>query len=101
MNEGVDDFGSSLSLHRKLTSFHASDYLLWERDNTTNNPSANIYKDGTGTGVKGIGMVHGGKGADMGYMDGSVGFLLYNTFYAEAAATNANDLYIADTPNGH
>jgi prepilin-type N-terminal cleavage/methylation domain-containing protein/prepilin-type processing-associated H-X9-DG protein len=102
MNYGVDNDGgeSGLPLYRKITGFRASDYLLWERDNTTNNPSANIYKDGTGTGVKGIGTVHGGSGANMGYMDGSVGFLLYNTFYNEAASTTPNDLYIANTATG-
>jgi prepilin-type N-terminal cleavage/methylation domain-containing protein/prepilin-type processing-associated H-X9-DG protein len=102
MNYGVDNDGgvSGLPLTRKITGFHASDYLLWERDNTTNNTSANIYKDGTGTGVKGIGTVHGGSGANMGYMDGSVGFLLYNTFYNEAASTTPNDLYIANTATG-
>ena len=99
MNEGVDNNGRNL--HLKITSFRGSDYLLWERNNTTNTTSINIYKDGTGNGSKGIGKVHGGSGANMGYMDGSVGFLLYNTFYNEAASTGANDLYIAtDTANG-
>jgi prepilin-type N-terminal cleavage/methylation domain-containing protein/prepilin-type processing-associated H-X9-DG protein len=99
MNEGVDNNGRNL--HLKITSFRGSDYLLWERDNTTNTTSINIYKDGTGNGAKGIGKVHGGSGANMGYLDGSVGFLLYNTFYNEAASTAANDLYIAtDTANG-
>lgn len=99
MNWGMDNDGRNV--HLKVSAFRGSDYLMWERDNTTNNPSANIYKDGTGTGTKGIGTVHGGSGANMGYMDGSVGFLLYNTFYSEAASTAANDLYIAtDTANG-
>jgi prepilin-type N-terminal cleavage/methylation domain-containing protein/prepilin-type processing-associated H-X9-DG protein len=99
MNWGMDNDGRDV--HLKITAFRGTDYLLWERDNTTNDPSANIYKDGTGTGVKGIGTVHGGSGANMGYMDGSVGFLLYNTFYNEAASTAANDLYIAtDTATG-
>jgi len=98
MNWGVNYYGNDL--HLKITSFRSSDYLLWERDNTTNNPSANIYKDGTGTGVKGIGTVHGGDGANMGYMDGSAGFLRYQTFYSEAASTTANDLYIRNTPSG-
>jgi prepilin-type N-terminal cleavage/methylation domain-containing protein/prepilin-type processing-associated H-X9-DG protein len=98
MNEGVDNNGANL--HRKITTFKGTDYLLWERDNTTNNLSANIYKDGTGNGTKGIGKVHGGSGANMGYMDGSVGFLLYNTFYSEAAYPGPNDLYIASTPTG-
>jgi prepilin-type N-terminal cleavage/methylation domain-containing protein/prepilin-type processing-associated H-X9-DG protein len=99
MNWGTDDDGRNV--HLKITSFRAADYLLWERDNTTNDPSANIYKDGTGTGIKGIGTVHGGSGSNMGYMDGSVGFLLYNTFYNEAAYAGPNDLYIAtDTATG-
>ncbi len=99
MNWGVDN--DSRNLHLKTTAFRGSDWLLWERDNTTNNPSANIYKDGTGTGVKGIGKVHGGSGANMGYMDGSAGFLRYDVFYSEAASTSANDLYIAtDTASG-
>jgi prepilin-type N-terminal cleavage/methylation domain-containing protein/prepilin-type processing-associated H-X9-DG protein len=100
MNGGVDDNGANLT--RKITTFRSGDYLLWERNNTTNaGTGVNIYKDGTGNGSKGIGTVHGGSGANMGYMDGSVGFLLYNTFYGEAAATGANDLYIASTANGH
>jgi prepilin-type processing-associated H-X9-DG protein len=99
MNWGADNDGRSL--HLKISNFKPTNWLLWERDNTTNNPTANIYKDGTGTSVKGIGTVHGGKGANMGYMDGHAGFILYNTFYAMAADPNANDLYIAtDTANG-
>ncbi len=99
MNYGVDYDGTDVNL--KITSFRASDYLLWERNNTTNNvASVNYFKDGTGTGDKGIGKVHGGVGAEMGYMDGSVGFLRYDAFEAEAASTAANDLYIMNTPTG-
>ena len=99
MNWGADNDGRSL--HLKISNFKPSNWLLWERDNTTNNPTANIFKDGTGTSVKGIGTVHAGKGANMGYMDGHAGFILYNSFYALVADPNANDLYIAtDTPNG-
>ena len=99
MNWGADD--DSRNLHLKISSFQPSNWLLWERDNTTNNSSANIYKDGTGTGIKGIGRVHGGKGANLGGMDGHVEFILYDTFYAAAADPNRNDLYIAtDTANG-
>jgi prepilin-type N-terminal cleavage/methylation domain-containing protein/prepilin-type processing-associated H-X9-DG protein len=99
MNWGADNDGRSL--HLKISNFKPSNWLLWERDNTTNNPTANIYKDGTGTNVKGIGTVHGGKGANMGYMDGHAGFILYNSFYSLVADPNANDLYIAtDTANG-
>jgi prepilin-type N-terminal cleavage/methylation domain-containing protein/prepilin-type processing-associated H-X9-DG protein len=99
MNWGADNDGRSL--HLKISDFKPTNWLLWERDNTTNNPTANIYKDGTGTNVKGIGTVHGGKGANMGYMDGHAGFILYNSFYALVADQNANDLYIAtDHANG-
>jgi prepilin-type N-terminal cleavage/methylation domain-containing protein len=99
MNEGVDDYGRKL--HLKISNFQPSNWLLWERDNTTNNPTANIFKDGTGNGVKGIGMVHGGKGANLGGMDGHAEFIRYDTFYAKAVDPNKNDLYIAtDTANG-
>ncbi len=99
MNWGTDD--DSRNLHLKISNFQPSNWLLWERDNTTNNPSANIYKDGTGTSVKGIGQVHGGKGANLGGMDGHAEFIRYDTFYAEAADPNKNDLFIAtDTANG-
>jgi prepilin-type N-terminal cleavage/methylation domain-containing protein/prepilin-type processing-associated H-X9-DG protein len=99
LNWGTDNYGRNL--HLKTTSFQPSNWLLWERDNTTNNPSANIYKDGTGTAIKGIGKVHGSKGANMGYLDGHAGFLLYNDFYSAAADPNKNDLYICtDSANG-
>ncbi|MGH8022801.1 MAG: hypothetical protein ACRED1_04420, partial [Limisphaerales bacterium] len=99
MNWGTDDDGRNLQL--KTTDFKGSDWWLWERDNTTNDPSANIFKDGTGTAIKGIGKAHGGKGADMGYLDGHVGFILYDHFYSVAASTTRNQLYIAtDTASG-
>jgi prepilin-type N-terminal cleavage/methylation domain-containing protein/prepilin-type processing-associated H-X9-DG protein len=104
MNYYADNAGraTAANLSLKISNFKPTNYLLWERDSTTNNPSANIYKDGTGTGTKGIGTVHGGKGADMGFMDGHVSFLLYIDFYALAADPNKNDLFIAtDTATGH
>jgi prepilin-type processing-associated H-X9-DG protein len=104
MNYYADNAGraTAANLSLKISNFKPTNYLLWERDSTTNNPSANIYKDGTGTGIKGIGTVHGGKGADMGFMDGHVSFLLYIDFYALAADPNKNDLFIAtDTATGH
>ena len=99
MNWGTDNYGRNL--HLKITAFQPSNWLLWERDNTTNNPSANIYKDGTGTAIKGIGQVHGGKGANLGCMDGHANFILYNSFYNATSDPNKNDLYIAtDSVNG-
>ena len=100
MNEGTDDYGRNM--HLKISNFQPSNWLLWERDNTTNNPTANIFKDGTGNATKGIGTVHGGRGANLGGMDGHAEFILYDTFYGEAASTTKNDLYIAtDTASGH
>ena len=103
MNYAVDNYGDRNHQNSKISQFQPSDWLLWERDNTTNNPSANIYKDGTGTSVKGIGMVHGGKGADIGSMDGHVEFISYNTFYAEATdLVDRNNLFISPfSANGH
>jgi prepilin-type N-terminal cleavage/methylation domain-containing protein/prepilin-type processing-associated H-X9-DG protein len=94
MNWGVDNNGTTLG--RKISSFKPSCWLMWEKNNTTNNPSVNYFKDGTVTGDKGIGQVHGGKGANMGWMDGHAGFLLYNDFYSAAADPNNKDLYIAN-----
>ncbi len=103
MNYAVDNYGDPKHQNSKISQFQGSDWLLWERDNTTNNPSANIYKDGTGTAVKGIGQVHGGKGANIGSMDGHAEFILYDTFYAEAAdLVDKNNLYISPfSANGH
>jgi prepilin-type N-terminal cleavage/methylation domain-containing protein/prepilin-type processing-associated H-X9-DG protein len=94
MNWGVDDYGNNLN--RKISSFKASNWLMWESNNTTNNPSVNYFKDGTGNASKGIGQVHGGTGANMGWMDGHAGFLRYDDFYKEAADVTPNDLYIRD-----
>jgi prepilin-type N-terminal cleavage/methylation domain-containing protein/prepilin-type processing-associated H-X9-DG protein len=99
MNWGTDDYGRNL--HVKITMFKPTNWLIWEIDNTTNTPSIDYFKDGTGNGQKGIGQVHGGRGANLGYMDGHAGFILYNDFYSEAADPNKNDLYICtDTANG-
>jgi prepilin-type N-terminal cleavage/methylation domain-containing protein/prepilin-type processing-associated H-X9-DG protein len=92
MNWGADHNGTKLNC--KITSFRASDWIMWEKNNTTNNPAVQYFKDGTVTGSKGIGIVHGGKGANMGWMDGHAGFLLYNDFYNMAADPNRNDVNI-------
>ena len=96
MNWGVDNNGTALN--RKISSFKPSNWLMWEKNNTTNAPTSSIdyFKDGTVTGTKGIGQSHGGKGANMGWMDGHAGFLLYNTFYSAAADPNNSDLYISN-----
>ena len=99
MNWGTDNYGRSLS--QKISSYKPTDWVMWEQDNTTNNPSVNYFKDGTGNAQKGVGQVHGGKGANLGYMDGHAAFILYNDFYNEAADPNKNDLYICtDSGNG-
>ena len=99
MNWGTDNYGRSLS--QKISGYQPSNWLMWEQDNTTNNPSVNYFKDGTGNASKGIGQVHGGKGANMGWMDGHAGFMLYDAFYNATSDPNKNDLYICtDTANG-
>ena len=92
MNWGADHNGTKLNC--KITSFKPTDWIMWEKNNTTNNPAVNYFKDGTVTGTKGIGVVHGGRGANMGWMDGHAGFLLYNDFYNEAADPNRNNVNI-------
>jgi prepilin-type N-terminal cleavage/methylation domain-containing protein/prepilin-type processing-associated H-X9-DG protein len=99
MNWGTDNYGRSLT--QKISAYKPTNWLMWEQDNTTNNPSVNYFKDGTGNGQKGIGQVHGGRGANVGYMDGHAGFMLYDDFYNAAADPNKNDLYICtDSANG-
>ena len=89
--------GASNIRGRKITGFRPSSWLMWERNNTTNYfgtaSSPDFFKDGTVHGSKGIGKAHGGKGANMGCMDGHAGFLSYSEFYAAAADLNNTDLY--------
>ncbi len=79
---------------RKIANFRASSWLLWEKNNTApDQTTTNFFKDGTVSGQKGIGQVHGGKGANMGWMDGHAGFLLYSDFNNAVADPNNPDLY--------
>jgi prepilin-type N-terminal cleavage/methylation domain-containing protein len=98
MNWGAANYNRNTQ--QKVTSFRGSNLLLWEADCTTN--ASNQYKDGAANGNEGIGVQHGGKGGNMGGMDGHAGFILYQNFYAMTADPNKNDLWIAtDTDNGH
>ncbi len=98
MNWGVVNYGRSKQ--QKISDFRGSNLLLWEANCTTN--ASNQYKDGAANGNEGVGMQHGGRGANMGGMDGHAGFILYQSFYSMAADPNKNDLWIAtDTDSGH
>lgn len=103
MNWGTLNYGDAPNPHyQKLTQFKATDWLLWENNSTTNNPSANYYKDGDASPTDGIGTLHGGRGADLGCMGGSAQFVNYQDFYNEANTTGVrNDAWIANTPTGH
>ena len=49
-----------------------------------------------------IGQQHGGKGANIGGMDGHATYITYKSFYEQSADPNKNDLWIAtDSVNGH
>jgi hypothetical protein len=98
MNWGVINDGRSGQ--QKISKFGGSNILLWEANCTTN--AVNQYKDGAATGNEGVGQQHGGKGGNMGGMDGHAGFILYSDFYGMAADPGKNDLWIAtDVANGH
>lgn len=98
MNWGVINDGRSGQ--QKISKFQGSNILLWEANCTTN--AVNQYKDGAATGNEGVGEQHGGKGGNMGGMDGHAGFILYSDFYGMAADPNRNDLWIAtDVASGH
>lgn len=94
MNWGAANY--SRNKQQKIASFRGSSILLWEADCTTNNPAQNQYKDGAANGNEGIGQQHGGKGGNIGGMDGHAGFLSYKSFYDMAADRNKNDLWIAN-----
>lgn len=96
MNWGTVNF--SQNKQQKITSFKGSNILLWEANSTTN--VANPFKDGAATPNEGIGQQHGGKGANIGGMDGHVRFITYKSFYEMAADPNKNDLWIATSANG-
>ncbi len=98
MNWGVANF--SQNQPQKITAFRGDAIVLWEANCTTN--SVAPFKDGAAGPGEGIGEQHGGSGADIGRMDGSVQFIRYIDFYSMAASPNRNDLWIAtDTANGH
>ena len=90
----------------KISTFKATNYLLWEA-NTTTIPVPgsinNVFKDGAAAGSEGIGSVHGGKGGTIGAMGGHVVFVKYADYYNQALSDpNKNDVwYCADTTNGH
>lgn len=97
MNWGTVNF--SRNKQQKLGNFKGSNILLWEANSTTN--VANPFKDGAATPNEGIGQQHGGKGANVGGMDGHVRFITYKGFFDMAAETVKNDLWIAtDSENG-
>jgi hypothetical protein len=97
MNWGVVNY--SRNKQQKISSFQPSNILLWEANCTTN--TVNQYKDAAANGNEGVGQQHGGKGGNIGGMDGHAGFILYNDFYSMAADPNKNDLWIAtDSANG-
>jgi prepilin-type N-terminal cleavage/methylation domain-containing protein len=97
MNWGVINYGRSPQ--QKISKFRGSSILLWEANCTTN--AVNQYKDGAATGNEGVGEQHGGKGGNMGGMDGHAGFMLYSDFYGMASDPNKNDLWIAtDSASG-
>ncbi len=99
MNWGAANY--SRNTQQKIASFRQSSILLWEADCTTNNPAQNQYKDGAANGNEGIGMQHGGKGGNIGGIDGHAGFITYKSFYDQAAERVKNDLWIAtDSDDG-
>ncbi len=99
MNWGAANY--SRNKQQKISAFRGACILLWEADCTTNNPAQNQYKDGAANGNEGIGQQHGGKGGNIGGMDGHAGFITYKSFYAQAAERIKNDLWIAtDSDDG-
>jgi prepilin-type N-terminal cleavage/methylation domain-containing protein len=98
MNWGTINYGRSKQ--QKIGAFPGSSILLWEINSTTN--AVNQYKDGVASPTEGVGLQHGGRGGNIGGMDGHAGYLAYQSFYNMADDASKNDLWIAtDTPDGH
>jgi prepilin-type N-terminal cleavage/methylation domain-containing protein len=79
------------------------DILLWESDQTDGGQNnGGFFNDGTSPPSQGLGRNHGGDGGSVGIVDGSVDFILYKTFTAEANSSGRNQLWwCTDTSSGH
>jgi prepilin-type N-terminal cleavage/methylation domain-containing protein len=106
MNYGVDNNGRMpLNTSRKWTSFNADTILMWEADQEDpglqGSPPTSYFNDGCSYPSEGVGKIHGGKGATVGLISGSVEFMRYDAFYAEEHLASKNRLWCAgDTSDG-
>jgi prepilin-type N-terminal cleavage/methylation domain-containing protein len=103
MNESViNEQRLPVNATDKYTQIRQDSILIWESDQTDGGGNnGNYFNDGTSPPSQGIGKQHGGKGASVGIIDGSVEFMLYQKWNAEVADTQKNQLYWAtDTANG-
>lgn len=104
MNESVIN-NKRLTANRTLksTQIKQDDVLLWESDQTDGGQNnGGFFNDGTSPPSQGLGKNHGGTGGSVGIVDGSVEFVRYTTFAAEAESTGRNELWwAADTSTGH
>jgi prepilin-type N-terminal cleavage/methylation domain-containing protein len=87
----------------KWTQLEQDDILLWESDQTDGGANnGGYFNDGASPPTQGLGKNHGRDGGSVGLVDGSVQFILYTTFIAEANSSGKNQLWwAADTTTGH
>ncbi len=87
----------------KWTQVPQDSILLWESDQTDGglNDGSN-FNDGTSPPVQGIGKNHGGKGASVGLISGSVEYVSYDDWHAWAWSSQKNRLWwCTDSSDGH
>jgi prepilin-type N-terminal cleavage/methylation domain-containing protein len=87
----------------KYTQLAQDDILIWESDQTDGGQNnGGFFNDGTSPPTQGLGKNHGGDGGSVGIVDGSVDFILYKKFTAEANASGRDQLWwCTDTSTGH
>jgi prepilin-type N-terminal cleavage/methylation domain-containing protein len=91
----MNNLVASGKTQRKMTNFKPTGFLLWEGDCTTvyTDLSVQPFKDGAADPApnQGIGEQHGGKGGNIGRMDGSAGFITYRAFRDLASDPSRNN----------
>ena len=90
----MNGLAASGRTQRKITSLKATGLLLWEGDCTTVfTDGTQPFKDGAADPApnQGVGEQHGGKGGNVGRMDGSSGFMTYKAFKDLANDPNRNN----------
>jgi hypothetical protein len=96
MNGAVNGYGRELFPCVRLDRMMPNAVVLWETDEL----EPRYFNDGASFPTEGVSARHL-RGAVNGAFDGSVGYIKFDAWYAQAAQTNKNQLWCyPDSPNG-